>query len=132
MSSVLRFLKQTPSNTFFNEAGADVWTYAQIQTAVNANSGVYVAASVIEFPSQTDLTTALGAIIGAVSTDTQTALKDMGKRLYMGVAGAESEMVVFGLVQVIQGSGADAGTIGYVCLQDMTGTLDVAVGRGAF
>ena len=137
MSSVLRFLKQTPSKTIFNEDGADVYSYEAIQTAVGSN-GSFLSESMVLFPELSDLTTALGALIVTQSTSSQTALLDMGARLFMGLEGGDSEMVVFGLVKVIQGSGADAGVVGYVCFQDTTSTLSygegnygIAVGRGA-
>ncbi len=131
MSSVLRFLKQTPSRTIFNQAGSAVYTYAAIQTAVAANSGSFLSESMVQFPTVSDLTTALGAAIDQGTTD-DTALLDMGARLFMGVEGGDSQLVVFGLVKVIQGENADAGLVGYVCLQDETSTLDVDVSRGAF
>jgi hypothetical protein len=131
MSSVLRFLKQTPSKTIFNENGADVYTYAAIQTAVAANSGSFLGESMVLFPESSNLITALGAIVSQ-STSSDTAMLDMGARLFMGVEGADSELVVFGLVKVIQGTNADAALVGYVCLQDETSTLDVGVSRGAW
>jgi hypothetical protein len=131
MSSVLRFLKQTPSRTIFNQAGSDVYTYAAIQTAVAANSGSFLSESMVLFPTLANLTTALGVAITSSSSD-DTALLDMGARLFMGLEGGDSELVVFGLVKVIQGTNSDAGLVGYVCLQDETSTLDVEVSRGAF
>jgi hypothetical protein len=129
MSSVLRFLKQTPSKTILNENGAGVYTYSAIQTAVNANSGSFLSESMVLFPELTDLETALGALTSNI-TNSDTAMLDMGARLFMGLEGGDSELVVFGLVKVIQGDSLDV--IGYVCLQDETSTIDVEVGRGAW
>jgi hypothetical protein len=131
MSSVLRFLKQTPSKTIFNHDGASVYTYAAIETAVAANSGSFLSESMVQFPTLSDLTTALNAV-SPQGTSSDTAMLDMGARLFMGVEGGDSELVVFGLVKVIQGTNSDAGLVGYVCLQDETSTRDVDVSRGAW
>jgi hypothetical protein len=131
MSSVLRFLKQTPSKTIFNENGNDVITYAAIQTAVAANNGSFLSESMVLFPTLANLTSALGAVT-TESTSSDTAMLDMGARLFMGVEGGDSQLVVFGLVKLIQGSGADAGLVAYACMQDETSTINVGVARGAW
>lgn len=131
MSSILRFLKQTPSKTIFNENGVDVYTHSALSTAIAANNGRFMSESMVLFPQLSDLTAALGATV-TQSTSSDTAMLDMGARLFMGLEGGESELVVLGLVKVIQGTNADAGLVGYVCLQDETSTIEVGVARGAW
>ncbi len=137
MSSVLRFLKQTPSKTIFNENGNDVFTYSAIQTAVAANNGSFLSESMVMFPTVFDLSSALVAASSQATTN-DTAMLDMGARLFMGVEGGDSQLVVFGLVKLIQGIGADAGLVAYACMQDETSTIIgeggtlVGVARGAW
>lgn len=131
MSSILRFLKQTPSKTIFNENGVDVYTHSALSTAIAANNGRFMSESMVLFPQLSDLTAALGATV-TQSTSSDTAMLDMGARLFMGLEGGESELVVLGLVKVIQGTNADTGLVGYVCLQDETSTIEVGVARGAW
>ena len=132
MTSVLRFIKQTPSNTLFASESTDMWLGSSIEAAADGSGAVFTAPSVINFPSLVALQGALNALSNAsdATSTAQVALKDMGKRIFMGVEGEDSEMVVFGLAQVIQGSNLDF--VGYVCLKDVTNTLDVDAGRGAW
>jgi hypothetical protein len=134
MSSVLRFLKQTPSNTLVTVASTSLYKYSDIQTAVDAKDAEYVAHSVILIPSQSDLedlsftATAADSAVGA-----NVALKDMGERVYIGVAGGDSEQIVFALVQK-QGANA-SGVPAYVCVQNNVpseGGPSVTVVRGGF
>jgi hypothetical protein len=132
MTSVLRFIKQTPSNTLFASESTNMWLGSTIEAAADGSGAVFTAPSVITFPTFTDLSGCLNALSNAsdATSTSQVALKDMGKRIFMGVEGEDSEMVVFGLAQVIQGSNLDF--VGYVCLQDVTNTLEVDAGRGAW
>ena len=132
MSSVLRFLKQTPSNTLRTSATTDVYTYAQIAAAVSGQSALFVAPSVIELPSAAALASAITALetAGSATLSANLALKDMGERVYIGVAGAESEQVV--LAKVLQQGTVATGVAVYVVLQDNSGVMDVTVSRGGF
>jgi hypothetical protein len=132
MSSVLRFIKQTPSNTLYSAEITSMWLGSSIETYADGSGAVFTAPTVLSFPSMTALQGALNALNNAsdATTSGQVALQDMGKRIFMGVEGEDSEMVVFGLAQVIQGSNMDF--VGYVCLKDVTNTLDVDTGRGAW
>lgn len=132
MSSVLRFIKQKPSNTLFASESTSMWLGASIEAAADGSGAVFTAPSVLTFPSMTALQgclNALSAVVDATSSQ-QVALQDMAKRIFLGVEGEDSEMVVFSLVKVIQGDNMDF--MGYVCLKDVTGTLDVDAGRGAW
>lgn len=134
MSSVLRFMKQTPSNTFFTESTTSMWLYSTIQTYADGSGATFTSPTVITFPTVTDLTSCLIALDNNIDieNDDVCALQDMGKRVYMGVEGEENEMVVFALVKIIQGNGVDQGFVGYVCVLDVTDTLDVETARGAW
>lgn len=130
MSSVLRFLKQTPSNTIRTSATTDVYTYAQIETA--AAGALFISNSLIQFTSNTALASGITAIETAASATlpANLALKDMGERVYWGVGGAESEQVIF--TSVLQQGSVASGVPVYVVLQDNSGVMDVTVSRGAF
>ena len=131
MSSVLRFFKQTPSNTFFGEATADFWSYETIQTYADGSGATFTSANVITFPTLEALQGCLNAmVLNPDDTTSQVGVRDMGKRLYMGVEGEDSEMVVFALGQVIQGDNQD--NVVYFCVQDVTNTISVDIGRGAW
>jgi hypothetical protein len=128
MSSVMRFLKQTPSNTMVTVASTDYFTLADIQSAATSEDGVFSGKSILTFASHTDLTNFLG-LAASGTYDSGVAVKDMGERIYVGVAGEDSEQAVFALVML---QGASIGYPAYVCLQDNTATADVTVVRGGF
>jgi hypothetical protein len=131
MSSVLRFLKQTPSNTFVvcTHDPAPAFPIADLAQQATAE-GAIVTGNVALFPSQTAL---LAAVANASSGDYAEGLvlRDMGERLYWGVQGEDSEMVVFGLAldQSTTGSSFQAQ---YVLLQDKTNTNQCYISRGGF
>jgi hypothetical protein len=132
MSSVLRFIKQAPSNTLFAAESSPLWLGSTIEAAADGSGAVFTAPSVITFPTLLALQGALNALSAASDATVSglVAVKDMGKRIFMGVEGEDSEMVVFSLVQIIQGGDLDF--VGYVCVKDVTDTLEVDVGRGAW
>jgi hypothetical protein len=57
-------------------------------------------------------------------------LRDMGERVYWGVEGGDSEIVVFALV--LDQSSTGTGQASYVLLQDKTNSNEVFVSRGGF
>ncbi len=133
MSSVLRFFKQTPSVTFNSrDDPTELWLGSTIKTYADGSGAVFTNTSVYTFPTMTDLQGCLNALANDsdITINSLVAVRDMGKRIYLGVEGQESEMVVFALVQVIQGGGLD--TVGYVCVQDVTDTLEAEVALGAY
>ncbi len=130
MSSVLRFLKQTPSNTIVvcTHDPADAFPIANL-AAQAAAEGAEVTGNVAMFPTESALLTAVSnASSGSYSEG--LVLRDMGERVYWGVEGGDSEVVVFALV--LDQSSTGTGQASYVLLQDKTNTNLVYVSRGGF
>ena len=130
MSSVLRAPKQTPSNFFWSH-GADLWSLDNIKavfsglvkvetnpvnnTSYTGNKPEY-RGSMILFATEAEFAAAtyqlLNNSVNTYYADGYNTCVDMGKNIYIGVAGGESKMLTMSLVK-IQGTNADGARVGY-------------------
>jgi hypothetical protein len=110
MSSILRSVKQTPSNFFWSH-GADLWSMDDIKAAFRGerDSGYSgpepeYADSIILFDTEAHFQEATFELIyDSINTyfaDSYMVHQDMGKNIYIGVKGAESRMMTLSAVRV--------------------------------
>ncbi len=144
MSSVLRAPKQTPSNFFWSH-GADLWSLDAIKAVFNNMSGAPAPeyrGSMILFDTEAHFADATYQLLNNTSStynaDGYNTCIDMGKNIYIGVAGGESKMLTMSLVK-IQGTNAGAPRVGYgltamnlsdYSLNEYDGDIDVDLIRG--
>ncbi len=105
MTSVLRSIKQTPSNFFWSH-GANAWYYETIVNVFNGE-GAYTGpapqyiGNVIVFDSEQNCYDATNELFNTISTDAYfdgyNTVQDLGKRIYIGVQGIESQMFTLSL-----------------------------------
>jgi len=110
MSSVMRSYKQTPSNFFWSH-GADLWSLDDIKAAFRGQNGSAYSGpepeykpSFILFDTEEHFTDATYELLYD-SSSTYYALSyntctDMGKNIYIGVAGGESKLLTMSLVKI--------------------------------
>lgn len=118
MSSVVRSLGQTLSRTFSSGA-AFYATYEVMQGVFSGALGSYVGAepvyngNFILFANDTDLGDALQILekycdvsddVNKGATAVNTTLRDLGKKLHLGVQGGSSTLFTYTLVQITQGA----------------------------
>ena len=114
MTSIMRAPKQTPSNFFWSH-GADLWSLDAIKAVFNNLSGVPAPeyrGSMILFDTEAHFAeatyTLLDDTVSTYDAEGYTTCIDMGKNIYIGVAGGESKMLTMSLVK-IQGGLARVG-----------------------
>jgi hypothetical protein len=105
MTSIMRAPKQTPSNFFWSH-GADLWSLDVIKAVFNNVSGVPAPeyrGSMILFDTEAHFTEAtyqlLNNTLRTYYAEGYTTCIDMGKNIYIGVAGGESKMLTMSLVK---------------------------------
>ena len=101
MSSVTRFIKQTPS-TYFWSHGADTWTYETIVNVFNGTTGTYSGpapqynGNIILFDTEQHCYDATNELFNNVGDDyyfdSYNTVQDLGKRIYIGVTNIDSQM----------------------------------------
>ncbi len=110
MSSVLRSIKQTPSNFFWSH-GANIWTLDDIKAAFRGEIGSGYSGpepeykpSFILFDTEEHFTEATYELLNDSTptyyADGYNTCTDMGKNIYIGVAGGESKMLTMSLVKI--------------------------------
>jgi hypothetical protein len=124
MSSVLRSKSQTPS-TFFWSHGADIFDLDAIKAAFRGENGSNYSGpepeysgNFILFDTEEHFADATYELLFDASNtfyaESYVTVKDLGKNLYIGVKGKDSQMLTMSLVKA---NGNDAGTssfgIGY-------------------
>lgn len=122
MSSVVRSLKQTPSNFFWSH-GADLWSLDDIKAAFRGQNGsnyggpepIY-RGSLILFDTEEHFADATYELLydsnNTYYADGYNTCVDMGKNIYIGVVGGESKMLTMSLVK-IQGTNAGEARVGF-------------------
>ncbi len=110
MTSVLRSIKQTPS-AFFWSHGANAWYYDTIVDVFKGDGtkGTYAGpaptyvGNVILFDNEDHFYEATNELFDNVSTDayfdSYNTAQDIGKRIYIGVQGIESQMFTLSLAR---------------------------------
>jgi hypothetical protein len=121
MSSVVRSLGQTVSRTF--SSGAAYYATYEVMQGVFSGElptiGAYAGApavyngNLILFANDTDLGTAVQILekycdatddVNRGATTINTTLRDLGKKLHLGVQGGSSTLFTYNLVQITQGT----------------------------
>ena len=132
MSSVSRGLAQRLTKQLVVLAAGEAYTQAQLETAIDAyvkSGNVYLVADAAAFQADTTAITALTGTAIAVGD----SLIDLGKDLYLGIAGLDSQLIQFRLVQPLNGTVANSGVNSaglYVVVKSIkTYGLPVAVAR---
>ncbi len=146
MSSVLRSIAQKPSK-FFWSRGAYIWTMDDIKAVFNAGSGggetwaipEYVD-NYILFATEDDLKYATYHLFydGEYNTyyaSSDQAHKDLGKDIFIGVKGMDSQMLTMSLVGLAgslnRGYGLTAMNPSETVYSYYDGDIDVDLSRGA-
>jgi len=122
MSSVTRYLKQTPSNFFWSH-GADIWTLDDIKAAFRGQIGSGYTGpeplydgSLILFDTEAHFADATYQLLYNSSNtyyaDSYNTHIDMGKNIYIGVQGSDSKMLTMSLVK-LQGTSGGSPRVGY-------------------
>lgn len=122
MTSVMRTPKQTPSNFFWSH-GADLWSLDDIKAAFRGQNGSSYSGpepeyrgSMILFDTEAHFAEATYQLLYNSSNtyyaDSYNTHLDMGKNIYIGVAGGESKMLTMSLVK-IQGTNSGEARVGY-------------------
>lgn len=110
MSSVMRTIKQTPSNFFWSH-GADIWSLDDIKAAFRGQNGSSYSGpepeyngSFILFDTEEHFADATSELFDDSSNtyyaDGYNTCTDMGKNIYIGVVGGESKMLTMSLVKI--------------------------------
>ncbi len=122
MSSVLRSVKQTPSNFFWSH-GADLWSLEDIKAAFRGERGSSYSGpipeyngNIILFDTEENFANATYQLLNNSSNtyyaDGYNTVVDMGKAIYIGVKDMDSKMLTMSLVK-IQGTSGGAARVGY-------------------
>jgi len=137
MSSVQRELSQVPSRYLWTDDGAYVYTYAQFQASFTPYNPEYLTPTVILFANDTDLGHAVRDLENAANnadryTNGHISLLDLGKKVYLGVQGGNSELFTFNLIKVTQGNFNDGNSYYVITATDplSVATTDALEGYG--
>ena len=149
MSSVIRFIKQTPSAYFWSH-GADTWTYETIVNVFNGTTGNYSGpvpkynSNIILFDTEQHCYDATNELFNNVGNDYYfdgyNTVQDLGKRIYIGVSNIDSQMFTlsFGrarddglgnMVLFYRSPGTTTQDAQNIITNNAIGTVDYAAGK---
>ena len=110
MSSVSRGPAQVLTKQFVVIATGEAYTQAQIESELGSD---YVQIGNVYLLSSAAFTTAIAGGISGIATPTVItagdSLRDLGKDLYIGIIGGDSQLLQFRLVQPLNGTVANSG-----------------------
>jgi hypothetical protein len=144
MSSVMRTIKQTPSNFFWSH-GADIWSLDDINAVFRGQNGSSYSGpepkfngSMFLFDTEENFTDATYELLNNSSNtyyaDSYNTCTDMGKNIYIGVIGGESKMLTMSLVKIqgtnTVGYGLTAMNLSEYSINFYDGDIDVDLIRG--
>ena len=124
MSSVVRSLKQTPSNFFWSH-GAYIYTLDYIKAWFKGEgSSTYTgpeptySGSLILFDTEENLSNATYDLLYydanySYYAESYTTHLDMGKNIYIGVVGGESRMLTMSLIKIQASNSSEIGKTGF-------------------